>query len=124
MTRFPTSVVGSMPRPAWVRDLVFSDASDKSRLDAAIRSAVAMQEQAGLDVVTDGEWRRRSYIGVIADLAHGFELSVGEDGRPMTVVTGEVALKAPGFVAEEVAFVRPRTDRRVKATIPSPALLG
>ena len=40
----------------------------------AVRSAVALQETAGLDVVTDGEWWRKSYIGVIAELAHGFEL--------------------------------------------------
>jgi 5-methyltetrahydropteroyltriglutamate--homocysteine methyltransferase len=125
---FAASVVGSMPRPAWVRDLVFADRIDdevrRRRLDAAIRSVVALQEQAGLDMVTDGEWRRRSYIGVIADLAHGFELSRHEDGRPLTVVTGEVTPRRPGFVADEVRFVRAITDRRVKATLPSPALLG
>ena len=43
-------------------------------MDEAIRGAIAMQEKAGLDVITDGEWRRRSYIGVIAELAHGFAL--------------------------------------------------
>ena len=43
-------------------------------MQAAVRYAVAMQEHAGLDVITDGEWWRRSYIGVIAELAHGFEL--------------------------------------------------
>jgi 5-methyltetrahydropteroyltriglutamate--homocysteine methyltransferase len=129
MTRlFPASVVGSLPRPAWVRDLVFDDAVDpemrKHGLDAAIRSAIAMQEAAGLDVVTDGEWRRRSYIGVIADLALGFSLSTTDDGRPFTVVTGELSPRAPGFVAEEARFVRGLTDRQVKATLPAPALLG
>jgi len=125
---FPASVVGSMPRPAWVRDLVFAIDADpdtrQQRMDAAIRSIVAMQEEAGLDVVTDGEWRRRSYIGVIADLAHGFTLSVTEDGRPFTVVSGEVVPQTPGFVAAEAAFVRSITRRKVKATLPSPALLG
>jgi len=128
MPLFPASVVGSMPRPAWVRDLVFEDAIDPAMrrrgLDAAIRSVIALQELAGLDVVTDGEWRRRSYIGVIADLAHGFTLSTTADGRPFTVVSGEVAPKAPGFVAEEARFVRSVTERRVKATLPAPALLG
>src|SRR5688572_32794397 len=117
MTRFPTSVVGSMPRPAWVRDLVFSDASDKSRLDAAIRSAVALQEQAGLDCVTDGEWRRRSYIGVIADLAHGFELSAFADGRSQTIVTSAVTAKRPGFIADEVRFVRSITQRQDRKSV-------
>lgn len=117
-----------MPRPAWVRDLVFDDAIDpavrRARLDAAIRSVVALQEQAGLDCVTDGEWRRRSYIGVIADLAHGFELSRHTDGRPMTTVTGALAPRDPGFIADEARFVRAVTGRGVKATFPSPALLG
>ncbi len=128
MTLFPTGVVGSLPRPAWVRELVFDDAVDPAvrerRLDAAIASVIALQEQAGLDCVTDGEWRRRSYIGVIADLAHGFTLSFAADGRPMTVVSDEVTPKQPGFVAAEARFVRTCTTRRVKATLPSPALLG
>ena len=49
-------------------------------LQAAVRYAVAMQEHAGLDVLTDGEWGRKSYIGVIAELAHGFELGTFPDG--------------------------------------------
>ena len=62
-------------KPAW-------DEADERAMDAAIRYAVSMQEFAGLDVVTDGEWRRRSYIGVIAELAHGFTLEVNPaDGR-------------------------------------------
>jgi 5-methyltetrahydropteroyltriglutamate--homocysteine methyltransferase len=128
MTLFPASVVGSLPRPAWVRDLVFGADVDpelrRTRLDAAIAAVVALQEQAGLDVVTDGEWRRRSYIGVIAELAHGFSLSIGSDGRPLTMVTGELAPKQPGFVADEARFVRTLTKRGVKATLPAPALLG
>ena len=66
-----------MPRPAYVQDLV-SDESDCSQeeyerlMGSAIRSIVALQESAGLDVITDGEWWRKSYIGVIAELAHGF----------------------------------------------------
>jgi 5-methyltetrahydropteroyltriglutamate--homocysteine methyltransferase len=128
MTLFVAGVVGSLPRPAWVRDLVFSDDVDpdlrRARLDAAIAAVVALQEQAGLDQVTDGEWRRRSYIGVIAELAHGFTLSIGSDGRPLTVVTGELAPKRAGFVADEARFVRSLTDRQVKATLPAPALLG
>ena len=60
---FPTSVVGSMPRPDFVRDLVMgnhelSPEQYEHQMDAAIRYVVAMQEHAGLDVVTDGEWRR------------------------------------------------------------------
>ncbi|HJQ59565.1 MAG TPA: cobalamin-independent methionine synthase II family protein [Vineibacter sp.] len=127
---FPAGVVGSLPRPAFVRDLVErrsagAPSAGDAAMDAAIRYAVAMQEQAGLDVVTDGEWRRRSYIGVIADLVGGFTLgSNPQDGRPWTVVTQRLHAPTPGFIAGEARFVRAITDRAVKITLPAPALLG
>jgi 5-methyltetrahydropteroyltriglutamate--homocysteine methyltransferase len=94
-------------------------------MDAAIRYIVALQEHAGLDVITDGEWRRKSYIGVIAELAHGFELSINPaDGRPWTVVVDKLSPKNPGFIAREATFLRSITDRKIKATLPAPALLG
>ena len=85
---FPASVIGSMPRPDFVKDLIaddcpYSGEEHERLMSAAIRSVVALQEAAGLDVVSDGEWRRKSYIGVIAELAHGFQLSRNPaDGRP------------------------------------------
>jgi len=127
---FPASVVGSLPRPDHVKELIFGDTSlspedYEVRMGAAVREVVALQEEAGLDVVSDGEWWRKSYIGVIAELAHGFELgSNPDDGRPWTVVVDRLAPKKPGFIAREVAFLKTITDRRVKATLPSPALLG
>ena len=127
---FPASVVGSMPRAGYVKDLIFGDdevspEDYEKRLDAAIRFIVALQEQSGIDVITDGEWRRKSYIGVIAELAHGFELSRNPaDGRPMTVVVDKLAPKTPGFIAREIEFVQTITSKKIKATLPSPALLG
>lgn len=127
---FPTSVVGSMPRPDYVKDLIADDcpcSPDEYRrlMRMAIPSIVALQELAGLDVVTDGEWWRKSYIGVIAELAHGFELSRNPaDGRPWTVVVDKLAPKKPGFIAQEVSFLKTLTQRQIKATLPSPALLG
>lgn len=128
-TLFPTSVVGSMPRPDFVRELVAGDVdlppeAYEERMAAAVRYVVALQEQAGLDVVSDGEWRRRSYIGVIAELAHGFELSRSADGRPMTVVVEPLAPRDPGFIAREIAFLKASSSRSIKATLPAPALLG
>jgi len=93
-------------------------------MDASIRYIVALQEHAGLDVLTDGEWRRKSYIGVIAELAHGFELGTTPDGRPYTVVTEKLSPKTPGFIAKEIAFTKKITKHKIKATLPSPALLG
>ncbi len=127
---FPTSVIGSLPRPQYVKDLIADDfpvREDEYRrlMEAAIRSAVVMQEMAGLDVITDGEWWRKSYIGVIAELAHGFELSRNPaDGRPWTVVVDKLSPKHPGFIAREVSFLSKLTNRRMKATLPAPALLG
>jgi 5-methyltetrahydropteroyltriglutamate--homocysteine methyltransferase len=126
---FPTSVVGSLPRPAFVLDLInhrppLPIPDYERRMQAAVRYAVAMQEHAGLDVVTDGEWWRKSYIGVIAELAHGFELGTLPDGRPFTLVVDKLAPKTPGFVAREVTFLKTLTGRLIKSTLPSPALLG
>lgn len=127
---FPTSIIGSLPRPDFVKDLIsddcpFSEDEYKRLMGLAIQSAVALQEAAGLDVVSDGEWWRKSYIGVIAELAHGFELSVNPaDGRPWTVVVDRLSPKEPGFIAKEVSFLKKLTNRQIKATLPAPALLG
>src|SRR5438105_8122642 len=126
---FPTSVVGSMPRPEFVKDLIADDnisrADYERRMEAAVRYVVALQEHAGLDIITDGEWWRKSYIGVIADLAHGFELGVNPaDGRPWTIVTEKLSPKHPGTIAREVKLLKCITTRMIKATLPAPALLG
>jgi len=148
---FPTSVVGSLPRPDFIKDLINapspsgedggvrgddspspprgegrggSDEDYRRLMGLGIGAAVALQEQAGLDVITDGEWWRKSYIGVIAELAHGFELGHFSDGRPYTVVMDRLAPKQPGFIAREVSFLKTLTHRSIKATLPSPALLG
>jgi 5-methyltetrahydropteroyltriglutamate--homocysteine methyltransferase len=127
---FPTSVVGSMPRPQFIRDLLRPETRERMGeetfhrlLDQSVAFVVAMQEAAGLDIVSDGEWRRLSYIGVIADLCDGFE--VGYRGQqPWTTVVGTVQPKAPGLVAREAAFVRDHSACEAKVALPSPYLLG
>ena len=127
---FPASVIGSMPRPALVKELIADETPHSLQeyehlMYSAIRYVVALQEAAGLDVVTDGEWRRKSYIGVIAELAHGFELSLNPaDGRPWTIVVDKLSPRQPGFITDEVKFLKQITDRAIKATLPAPALLG
>ena len=127
---FETSVVGSMPRTDFLRDLLDPEIGGKlppveyqKRMDAAVSYIIALQESAGLDVVTDGEWRRRSYIGVIADVLEGFELTRRE-GLWWHTVVRPLRPRRMGAVAEEVRFMRERTKRKVKATLPSPYLLG
>ena len=66
---FPTSVIGSLPRPQFVKDLIADDCpiqGDEYRrlMGEAIRTAVAMQETAGLDYVSD------DYVAFRIDLAN------------------------------------------------------
>jgi 5-methyltetrahydropteroyltriglutamate--homocysteine methyltransferase len=132
---FTAGVVGSMPRPQFLRDLldpraegqVPADVYEK-RLDAATQYVIAMQEAAGLDLISDGEWRRRSYIGVIAEIMHGFDSYVVDDelgvGRPFHVVVEPMTPRRPGRIAEEARFLVQHTDRMTKVCLPSPYLLG
>ena len=131
---FTTTVVGSMPRPQYVRDLIeeqveggVSSADFRRMMDSAIPYVAQMQELAGIDVISDGEWRRKSYIGVIADICNGFELSIKDVlGQRQTwhVVTSELEVVNPGLLATEAGFLKQNTDRGVKVAIPSPYLIG
>ena len=131
---FPTTVVGSMPRPQYVRDLIESQVEEggssaefRRMMDSAIPYVAQMQELAGIDIISDGEWRRKSYIGVIADICSGFELSIKEVlGQRQTwhVVTSELEVVNPGLLAREARFLKEHTERDVKVAIPSPYLIG
>ncbi|MBI4550956.1 MAG: cobalamin-independent methionine synthase II family protein [Candidatus Latescibacteria bacterium] len=127
---FPTSVVGSMPRSQFVRDLLaperrsaLSDEEFHRQLDAAVAYIIAVQEATGIDIISDGEWRRLSYIGVIAEIMDGFERTV-QDGRYWHTVVAPMTLAAPGLIAEEARFLRAHTTRMTKVALPSPYLLG
>lgn len=127
---FPTTVVGSMPRSQFVRDLFEPAVIDRigpqrvaEALNQAVAYVIAMQEAAGIDVISDGEWRRLSYIGVIADIVHGFERGT-RDGLSWHVVTDKMTPKRPGLIAEEAKFLVRQTRARAKVALPSPYLLG
>ncbi len=78
---FTTTVVGSFPRP---RELIeatkrhakgeLSDMEYDGLLDKATRSIVAGEEQAGIDVITDGEQRRSSFVSFVGDKIPGFKV--------------------------------------------------
>jgi 5-methyltetrahydropteroyltriglutamate--homocysteine methyltransferase len=118
-----------MPRPQFVRDLLDPEHAPANRdewerrLDAAIDFIVALQEQAGLDVVTDGEYRRRSYIGIIADVCDGFALE-RRDGVWWHTVVAPLRVVQKGLAAAEARYLRTRTERQIKVALPSPYLLG
>jgi 5-methyltetrahydropteroyltriglutamate--homocysteine methyltransferase len=128
---FPTTVVGSMPRPQYVKELLASgsrtgahDARWRRRMDDAVRLVIGMQEQAAIDIISDGEWRRESYVDIIAEVMTGFQWIQRELFAYHQVVTAPMTPRRPGVVAEEARFLKENTDRHVKVCLPSPYLLG
>ena len=133
---FPTFVVGSLPRPQWVREVIddrkdgrISEVDADSLLDAAIPSAVSMQERAGLDFVSDGEWRRESYVKVFAEAVDGFETDLLRVGDPKfsvltyPAVTTRLMPRRPIAVGE-ATFLREHTESRTIVAVPSPYTIG
>jgi 5-methyltetrahydropteroyltriglutamate--homocysteine methyltransferase len=139
----PTMVVGSLPQPDWLidRDRLGHQFPPRVRAaelwrippeflqeaqDDATLAAVRAQEEAGLDVVTDGEIRRESYSNHFATALQGLDLEHPGTVRnrsgidiPVPRVTGEIRRPAPVQV-DDVRFLRAHTDRAVKMTVPGP----
>lgn len=123
---FPTSVIGSLPRPPWLLDILQEYLAGKiSRkewdfaCDRAIPFAVAMQETAGIDVITDGEWRREGYFQVFYERVEGFQpdLIPGRTRRWPAAVAP--LRRTRPIVADGAAFLRELTSRAIKVTLPS-----
>ncbi len=129
---FASGVVGSLPRPLMVQDMLpdvpgveSAKAAASPRMDAAVRYAIAIQEQAGLDLVSDGEWRRHAYTHIVADIATGFSADLREEPRRWGIsVTESMEVVNPGLIAQEARFLVDATDRLTKVCVPSPYLLG
>lgn len=128
---FPTTVIGSLPRPDSIRDLILErkegrigDEEADEQLDRAIESVIELQERAGLEEITDGEWRRESYVKVFAERVRGFQNDlIPSGGLPYPAVVAPIEYHRP-IAAEEVQFLRGRTQRRVKVTLPSAYIIG
>src|SRR5438128_11997806 len=75
---FFTQVIGSLPRPKVLLDLLARRSempADRFArvMDEMVIFAIRLQEQAGIDVISDGEWRRRHYVGEFLARVGGFE---------------------------------------------------
>ncbi len=88
--------------------------------------AIIDQERAGLDIITDGEMRRESYSNRFATALAGVDIdnpgtALDRSGHPNPVprVVGPVRRKHPVEV-DDLTFLRERTDRTVKITVPGP----
>jgi len=122
----PTSVIGSLPRPAWLQDLLKEYLAGRltrvawdRACDQAVPFAIALQEAAGLDVVTDGEWRREGYFQVFYERVEGFQADLIQ-GRTRLWPAAVAPLRRQGpIVADGVSFLRKHATGKVKATLPS-----
>jgi 5-methyltetrahydropteroyltriglutamate--homocysteine methyltransferase len=140
---FPTTLVGSYPQPDWLIDRQrlagrFPPrvrATDLWRVagpwlaqaqDDATLLAIRAQEEAGLDIVTDGEIRRESYSNRFATALEGVDVdrpgtALDRSGHPNPVprIVGKVRRRHPVEV-DDLLFLRRHTSRKVKITVPGP----
>jgi 5-methyltetrahydropteroyltriglutamate--homocysteine methyltransferase len=141
--RIPTSLVGSYAQPNWLIDRerlrdrfpprvrarelwrVPAEYLEEAQ-DDATRIAIADQEAAGLDILTDGEMRRESYSNRFATALEGVDIdnpgtALDRSGHPNPVprVVGPVSRRHPVQV-RDLEFLRAHTSKPVKITVPGP----
>jgi len=139
-------VVGSLLRPAellaaqsqWEAGKVTA-AQFKKIEDWAVDEAIALQEQAGLEIVTDGEMRRLSFQSQLTAAVEGFgehtleaflwgewrgdpETSDWSLERPANLGVVNKLRRKRHLCAEEFTYLRAKTRRTPKVTLPSPSL--
>ncbi len=140
---FPTTLVGSYPQPEWLidRDKLGKRFPPRLRArelwrvpepllaqaqDDATILAIRAQEEAGLDIITDGEIRRESYSNRFATALEGVDIDnpgEGKDrsGHPILLprIAGKVRRRGPVEV-DDVRFLRKHTKKKIKITVPGP----
>ncbi|HEY7401258.1 MAG TPA: cobalamin-independent methionine synthase II family protein [Actinomycetota bacterium] len=141
-----TDVVGSLLRPAELLDARERLERNQLRPDAfkhiedrAVDEALRLQEDCGLDVVTDGEMRRLSFQSQLTEAVDGFsdwDLDAFLWGTWRSDELDDVTIERPPIAvmdrlrrkrflsAEEFTYARGRTDRLLKVTLPSPSLFA
>jgi 5-methyltetrahydropteroyltriglutamate--homocysteine methyltransferase len=134
---FRADQVGSLLRPAqlaqmrarWKKGEIDSEVLRQAE-DQAIAEAVARQEAAGLEGITDGEFRRDWWHLDFLSRIDGVELKEmsgprfggTEEQPPIPIVTGKLAYRQP-IMVRDFAFLKAQTRRTAKQTIPSPSML-
>jgi methionine synthase II (cobalamin-independent) len=136
---FRADHVGSLLRPPALREAFrrhgageIDDAAYCAVQDRCIREAVAMQEAVGLEVVSDGEFRRGSYWGRFVERIRGFAIRPAQF-KFRDDAGHEVAFTAPYAVApirraqplalDEFVFLRAATRTTAKITLPAPSTM-
>ena len=128
-----TTIAGSLPKPAWLAEpkklwapwLLEGAALEEGKRDA-MRLALADQEAAGIDIVTDGEQTRRHFVTTLIEGLRGVDFQNKRTVRirnrydaDVPVVVSAVSRGEPVFV-EGMRFLRGQTRRPVKFTLPGP----
>jgi len=140
---FPTTLVGSYPQPDWLIDRAKLAGRFPPRVrarelwrveerhlaeaqDDATRLAIRAQEDAGLDIITDGEIRRESYSNRFATALDGIDVdnpgtALDRSGHPNPVprIVGPIRRRHP-VVVGDLEFLRAHSRRPVKITVPGP----
>lgn len=140
---FPTTIVGSYPQPEWLIDRARLAGRFPPRVrarelwripepflaeaqDDATLLAIRAQEEAGLDIVSDGEIRRESYSNRFATALEGVDLdnpgtALDRSGHPNPVprIVGRIRRMRPVEV-EDLKFLKAHTTRKTKITVPGP----
>lgn len=136
----PTSVIGSYAWPGWLHVILaaagrgeFGVDDLKEAQDDAVDLAVREQEEAGIDILTDGEMRRVGfftaefyhYLTGINELPPRRKLGViGHDQRESYEVSAEITAPNGLGVVAEYQYLRTRTTRAIKMPIPGPYTLA
>ena len=140
---FPTTLVGSYPQPEWLIDRsklagrfpprvralelwrVEKSLLEEAQDDATVL-AIRAQEQAGLDIITDGEIRRESYSNRFATALEGVDIdnpgsALDRSGHPNPVprIVGRIRRKHAVEV-QDLLFLKKNTEKQVKITVPGP----
>ncbi|MBE7368450.1 uroporphyrinogen decarboxylase family protein [Ramlibacter pallidus] len=140
---FPTTIVGSYPQPEWLIDRQKLAGRFPPRVrarelwrlqepwlaqaqDDATLLAIQAQEEAGLDIVSDGEIRRESYSNRFATALDGVDLdhpgtALDRSGHPNPVprIVGRIR-RRHAVEVEDLMFLKRHTTRRTKITVPGP----
>jgi 5-methyltetrahydropteroyltriglutamate--homocysteine methyltransferase len=131
---FPTTIAGSLPKPEWLAEpnkLWAPWKSSGEELQRAKRDATLLalkvQEDAGIDIVTEGEQARQHFVhGFLEavdgiDFAHKVEMGIRNDRYKAMVpqVVAQLALKGRVH-ASEAQVARAHTTRKLKFTLPGP----
>jgi 5-methyltetrahydropteroyltriglutamate--homocysteine methyltransferase len=138
MAIYRAEIVGSMLRPAYLKQARLDLGSGRLSIrqfkqieDRAVDDAIALQQESGVDVVTDGEMRRSGFVGPLMDYVDGFE-AIGLDTLPWhSPLAEETQLPVPltvtgklhqrrSLAAEEFIYAR----LPLKVTLPSPLVLS